>query len=264
MSSVFGRQPQSGRVSCDGRIASTRSQSTETRKDGAMMWKGNGLVAYFKADEENIILSSGKVSQWSDISGNNKHMTQGTSSRRPTWTASSLNGQPSVSFSGSNVLTRAENIQTASFPFTIGGVFKLNSLTGARGIFAPATSGGSQLTVNVNGTGKREIRSNGIANCDDGAATTNFEVWVGQCRASGAIMKYDLYTSTSQVLQAISPATVAFVNPSGVLSLIGAMTSLAVNGLNGEICELFFVNRYVGPGPINSYLRYVQNKYGVI
>jgi hypothetical protein len=54
-------------------------------------------------DSSTVIQSSGAVSTWQDKSGNNYHFTQDSdTSRRPIYSATSLNGMPAITFDGSN------------------------------------------------------------------------------------------------------------------------------------------------------------------
>jgi hypothetical protein len=54
-------------------------------------------------DSSTVIQSSGAVSTWQDKSGNNYHFTQDSdTSRRPLYSATSLNGMPAITFDGSN------------------------------------------------------------------------------------------------------------------------------------------------------------------
>ena len=54
-------------------------------------------------DSSSVINSGGSVSEWRDKSGNNYHFTQNVdNSKRPLYSATSLNGMPSVTFDGSN------------------------------------------------------------------------------------------------------------------------------------------------------------------
>ena len=54
------------------------------------------------ADASTVTTVSGGVSQWSDKSGNARNFTQSTAGRRPTYTASALNGRSAVTPDGSN------------------------------------------------------------------------------------------------------------------------------------------------------------------
>ena len=53
-------------------------------------------------DESSVAHSSNAVSQWSDKSGNNKHVTQGTAASKPTFSTNGLNSMPTLSFDGTN------------------------------------------------------------------------------------------------------------------------------------------------------------------
>lgn len=58
-----------------------------------------GLQFWCRADRISAAnLSAAKVNTWSDLSGNGRHLTQGTDANRPTLVAGSINGQPVVRF----------------------------------------------------------------------------------------------------------------------------------------------------------------------
>ena len=64
------------------------------------------LFAWFDAsDAATITESSGAVSQWSDKSGNARHVTQSTAGAKPTYSATGLAGtQPGITFDGGDKL----------------------------------------------------------------------------------------------------------------------------------------------------------------
>jgi len=74
------------------------------------------------SDSSSITESSGSVSQWNDKSGNNRHVSQGTSSNQPAVTSSEINSLDVVTFDGTN-----DSLTTSSQPITG---------TSARSIFA--------------------------------------------------------------------------------------------------------------------------------
>lgn len=53
------------------------------------------------ANTDSVTLVSSAVSQWNDLSGNNRHATQGTANNRPTY-ADSVNGKKVLTFDGTN------------------------------------------------------------------------------------------------------------------------------------------------------------------
>jgi hypothetical protein len=62
---------------------------------------GINIATWFDAMESSsVILDGTTVSQWSDISGNNRHATQATKANQPTYTPDGLNGKPVLMFDG--------------------------------------------------------------------------------------------------------------------------------------------------------------------
>jgi hypothetical protein len=52
------------------------------------------------SDAGTITLNGANVSQWNDKSGNGKHATQATAAAQPDFSATGLNGKPSINFAG--------------------------------------------------------------------------------------------------------------------------------------------------------------------
>lgn len=74
------------------------------------------LLAWCDATEPtSVLLSSGKVSQWSDMSGNGVHAIQGNASFQPIYSRRDINNRPGVNFQGTaGVLLSASNAVTTS------------------------------------------------------------------------------------------------------------------------------------------------------
>lgn len=58
------------------------------------------------------VTNGGTVQQWNDISGNNHHISQATSSKRPVYNTGQINGKPGVTFDG------VDDFLKATFTFT--------------------------------------------------------------------------------------------------------------------------------------------------
>jgi hypothetical protein len=58
-------------------------------------------------ESSSVILDGTTVSQWRDISGNNRHVTQAIKANQPTYTPDGLNGKPALSFDGADWLFSA-------------------------------------------------------------------------------------------------------------------------------------------------------------
>lgn len=64
---------------------------------------GSALALWLDAsDASTITLNGSAVSQWNDKSGNNRHATQATAANQPTYSATGLNGKPTLTFDGSS------------------------------------------------------------------------------------------------------------------------------------------------------------------
>ena len=59
-----------------------------------------GLIGHFDANNITGLNDGDSVSQWNDISGNNKHATQTNSVRRPKYKTDVIDGKPAVKFDG--------------------------------------------------------------------------------------------------------------------------------------------------------------------
>lgn len=72
------------------------------------------------ADSGTITLTSGKVSQWADKSGNARHVSQSSDAARPVITAAGQNGMDVVTFDGNDTLATAANFpETGNAEFSV-------------------------------------------------------------------------------------------------------------------------------------------------
>lgn len=101
-----------------------------------------GLAAWLKAD--SLALSNGDpVATWTDSSGNSRNAAQATSGLRPTFEASSVNGLPSVRFTGGHYLEFGSPWEGLWSAVEVFVVFKLDadppaSGTGGGGFWGPS------------------------------------------------------------------------------------------------------------------------------
>lgn len=76
--------------------------------------------AWFDASNAgSITSSSGAVSQWDDLTGNGRHVTQGTGSIKPTTGSRTLNGENVLDFDGGDFLARTAAIGFSTAEYTI-------------------------------------------------------------------------------------------------------------------------------------------------
>jgi len=91
---------------------------------GILLWTPEEITTHLWLDaktESSIVLTDGAVSQWLDLSGNDRHHTQTISGKRPSYTSAT-----SVNFSGSHCLT-GDSLGLTTNSFTICTVFKTAS-----------------------------------------------------------------------------------------------------------------------------------------
>jgi hypothetical protein len=86
----------------------------------------SNLFLRYDASQITGINDGGQIAQWNDLSGSNRHLTQGTANRRPILQTNSLNGLPTVKFDGIDDHLQTANFGTQAQPNTIFIVLKLN------------------------------------------------------------------------------------------------------------------------------------------
>jgi hypothetical protein len=91
----------------------------------------NGLAAWYDASvASSITLNGSTVSQWSDLSGNGRHLIQGSASLQPTYNATGLNGKGTLSTTGTQWMQASAFAASTSGDYTAFAVLKFDSLTG--------------------------------------------------------------------------------------------------------------------------------------
>ena len=76
------------------------------------------LTGYWDASNaSSVTLSSGKVSQLNDLSGNGRHMVQATGANQPTYTTAAKNGLNAMQFSGSQWMEPASTWSQTDLTF---------------------------------------------------------------------------------------------------------------------------------------------------
>lgn len=103
-------------------------QQTKPIVDGNFNPNAYSPIVWFRADD--VIITSGAVSQWNDKSGNARHATQGTAGNRPTQQLNIVNGRPVVRFDGNNYLKSTFGV-TLTQPTTIFIVWSITSSNSA-------------------------------------------------------------------------------------------------------------------------------------
>lgn len=103
----------------------------------------------------SVVLSGGVISQWLDLSGNNRHLTQSITSARPNYLSNQLNGLHAVDFDGTDDrLVASQSIFSSNTNFAYLVVAKADD-TNTRILFSERIENDSATVffANVNGSG---------------------------------------------------------------------------------------------------------------
>ena len=89
-----------------------------------------GMIAWYRGDQ--TVDTDGAVATWTDLSGHDRHLTQGTATARPTPVTRA--GQRALSFDGTDFLQVAFGAELSQ-PTTIYAVWEVTNVVGNRVIF---------------------------------------------------------------------------------------------------------------------------------
>jgi hypothetical protein len=212
-----------------------------------------GLKAWFRSDQ-GITLSSGNVSQWNDLSGYGYDFTQGTSGKRPVYTAidSSYVGNPSLTFDGSDdFLSSAVPVGNSSFIIMI-----LKQITwGSQKFISNGVDNSTCVIYQFSGSVSPNITMyNGTA------VNTNSNAPLGTVRRLAAWFS----NSTSDYLQiGSSKVTGANAGNSAAAATynLGGATS-GTNNANFSIAELIIYNALPSNSDLTLLDNYLYIRYG--
>jgi len=153
------------------------------------------------SDYSTITESGGSVDQWDDKSGNDRHVSQGTNPKKPTYSATGFDGgtKPSIAFDGGDTLNRSSITGTAAGEWSVFAVIDDQSVDGYDYLF---TTFGTTEQRFMLGTGGPQYNNQADGNADAGAtfvageqqvayeATTDARVWRDGTQIAGAAYTY--------------------------------------------------------------------------
>jgi len=117
------------------------------------------LEYWFDAQTISGLDNGDPVSQWNDLSGNNRHLAQGTGASQPLYITDGLNGLPCVRFDGSNDVLLATGISLTNLT-VFAVIFVRDQTTDNDGFLSIAKTGGTDY----NSTDGMVILSNTATN----------------------------------------------------------------------------------------------------
>lgn len=109
----------------------------------------SNLYARYKFDATNTTGGSA-IDQANDLSGNARHITQGTAGAKPTLSSAAFNGQDCADFDGGDFLSRT---QALSQPYHIFIVFIADTWTAGDAVFAGRDSAVDPTDIRISQSG---------------------------------------------------------------------------------------------------------------
>ena len=211
------------------------------------------LVTWINAD--NVLTSSGKITQMTDLSGNNNHAVQANDTLRPTLVDNIIDGKPVARFTSGNYFTFVDN---GTFPTAVTQivVFKPDTGPSNNALFTKIVDVFSgQFDSYVRGDNRFEW-AYASAPTTDPVSTSNFNILGAYASTTGH--GYFL-NGTAQ-----GTATGGSFNGANVGNLwLGARVTGNTNFI-GDIAEAMLFNRKLTDTEIlniHEYLRYKYNLY---
>lgn len=208
-------------------------------------------------------LSAGSLSTWNDSSGVGNNFSQGTSSYRPTVTASAINGYPSVTFDGSDDYMSSAAAATNAAN-TIFALVKPSSTAATNnGVIAAAnqSSGFGYAFNGLSSDFKQRFYQTNVAWWTESTSALTSNDWnitAGFWNQSGGAGGY--YNNGSANGTFTQSAT---LSGSGTYNLGAGLTS-AEHRLKADLAEVVYFKAVLTSGDIDKVSAYLAYKYNLV
>jgi hypothetical protein len=215
-----------------------------------------GLKLWLEAGA-GVTLSGSNVTAWADQSGNGNNCSQATGADQPTFSSSTIGGQPGLVFSGSQFLTGAANLDTGSSARTLVVILK-SSTTQAGSVFTYGTGGSRWITWDgLSGiTGATWSDTTNIATSTPSTASTPSALTWSSAGPGTNVINYSI-NGTAQ--------TVTTGNWTNTSSRTGytVAANTTVQGFNGTICEILAYDHVLSGADFATLYGYLGAKYSI-
>jgi hypothetical protein len=223
---------------------------------------GGSLHVWVDASRLDTVFASGsplRVSQWSDISGNGRHLTQGTGSVQPYWQPTGFNSKPTIEFRQPDNTRLRNTFGPLPQPFTICVAYRTAASIVATGMVVSSanindpSANNTQTTVNFLTSPQRVQMFAGLGgNAAQGDLAVN-TAYFGVFGFNGASSQYSVNGTNS------------VINPS-TKGLSGIELGTWNNGSNAQnvfLSEVVLVNRMLTAKERQSMEGYLAWKWGM-
>ncbi len=271
---VPGNPPKmhNGLVSITAKSVLTWGQSSPTTAvfqldDNTANLPRSEMILWLKGDFGVTFDASNRVSNWKDISGSNYHATQGTTANQPTYSATAVNGKPSINFSGTQWMQLASGFSNFADGATVFLVTKPPSSVSADARFFDLSS---QTTSSL---------SNNLILSQPTSGSSQFYVYDSNGNVSSVLAESSVTQNQFQLLEANHTgrqaatlltngdkvSTGAIKNPANVqrtANFLGKAWGSA-NYFQGSISELIIYNRSLLPEERRAVEAYLIGRYAL-
>lgn len=203
---------------------------------------------YDASNSGSITLNGSNVSQWNDLSGNSRHLTQGTAASQPAYVSAGQNGLNIVTFDGvDDALSRATT-PALSQPFSIWMAMKFTTVTAG---YRPISSGS---TVQVLLSGSNLQLFAGTSATAAGTESTTAVVYGMVFNGSTSILRRNGVADANSGSLAVSTGSIAGLSLAsrGGTAFFSALSVFEVVGVAGQISA----------GSMTSLEAYLKAKWG--
>ena len=250
-----------------------------------------GLYAWYDASAtSSVTLNSGNVSEWRDLSGGGRHLSQGTAAQQPAYTNAGQNGKNCLTFSAAGSGKRLGAATAADWAFlhnglSLYGMYIVASSSGTSGV------GQAHSYVSTRG-GYNTYNARGFDMVHDfGGVAANNNIRTSISAVAGMVGRRDMSATGLDVVRcyevlgdpanATSTARLAFKHSAGGTSSATSSANSAEAGdpaaaltignaasatfpLAGKICEIIFYNRASAISATESaaVIAYLTRKWG--
>lgn len=219
----------------------------------------NGLQLWLRADVGVTKDGSDVVDQWKDLSGNDHHFSQATTSAKPLWTSAAIGSLPSVNFDGSSDYLSAGDVElhSNSEGMTVFAVRRADD-TAYRGLLSKYWSNQRVWILSTTSFILQESSGsyNGNTNADRASTTldqVDSAVWTpgeaGQIWENGSLMG-TATTAVTDLTETTAPLYLGRIADFG-------------NYFDGDVAEMIVYNRALSNTERIEVETYLAQRYGL-
>jgi hypothetical protein len=214
-----------------------------------------GLFAWYDASTSSSITTQTGVSQWEDLSGNARHLTQSTTNNQPAYGTVTLNGKATITFDGTNDVLRSA-AWTLNQPYHTFIIFRHETT------FSSATFG---IAHNIGAPRSGELSYGTATTLSHFAGASLFRTGV----ASGSREAFNPYeieangASSALRVRTFSNTGNAGTNNSNGLTVGANGNTLPTQHGDMSVAEIAMFSRVLTGGDLTKVRNYLANKWAV-